>query len=386
MNERVPSSRSRHSVRRVAGDDAVALDDEDVVDRIAVHVVGVVAGHALGGDDLLDAGGVAGALVGRGHADVVLGGVQMWRNRSPGMAGGSGTSIVVVEPGAHRHSVPPYLASMCLPTDLWMAFQRLRSSAWARGSPLRSAKASSRSSLRWLSSRSTRERPVVERAADRAARLALVAAVAEAAGRGQRVDVVERRLDALVRAGDLERADAGRVDEQGAAGQHEQLAMGRRVAAARVVVADGGGRLALLAEQRVDQGGLADAGRAEHDRGPAGAQVLAEVRDVVAGQGAEDDDGHAGGDGLDRDEPALEVVGDVGLVEDDDRADAARPGDGQVALQPAQVEVVVEARDDEGDVDVGRDDLLVGQVAGASAGSNPRRCARTTTGAAGPRR
>ena len=81
-----------------------------------------------------------------------------------------------------------------------------------------------------------------------------------------------------------------------------------------------GCRLALLAEQRVDERGLADARRTEHDRGPPGAQVRPEVRDVVAGQRRQDDDRDARRDGLDGHEPALEVVGDVGLVEDD------RPG------------------------------------------------------------
>ena len=46
--------------------------------------------------------------------------------------------------------------------------------------------------------------------------------------------------------------------------------------------------------------------------------------------------------GVDRDEPAVDVVGQVGLVEDHDRRDLARPGDREVALDPAQVEVVVE--------------------------------------------
>ncbi len=266
-----------------------------------------------------------------------------------------------------------------------MAFQRLRSSAWARGSPLRSAKASSRSSLRWLSSRSTVSEPSssAPRTAHPGSPWWRQSRKRQAAG--QRVDVVERRVDALVRAGDLERADAGRVDEQGAARQDEQLAVGRRVAAARVVVADRGGRLAFLAEQGVDQRGLADAGRAEHDRRSPGPQVLAEVRDVVAGQRAQDDDGHAGGDAPDGDEPPLQVVGDVGLVEDDDRVHAARPGDREIALQPAQVEVVVEARDDERHVDVGCDDLLVGEVTGAAparvrGAAHERRLARQDRG------
>ena len=55
----------------------------------------------------------------------------------------------------------------------------------------------------------------------------------------------------------------GRVDEERAAGQREQLAMGRRVAATRIGLADRAGRLAILAEQRVDERGLADARRPE---------------------------------------------------------------------------------------------------------------------------
>ena len=49
---------------------------------------------------------------------------------------------------------------------------------------------------------------VGERGPDRAARLALVAAVAEPARRGDVDDVVERGLDALVGTEHLERADA----------------------------------------------------------------------------------------------------------------------------------------------------------------------------------
>ena len=92
------------------------------------------------------------------------------------------------------------------------------------------------------------------RLAHRAAGLAVVAAVAEAALEGQVGDVVEGGVDALVGAGDLERADAGRVDEQGPTGQPEQLAMRRRVPAAGVVVADVARRLALLAQQGVHEG------------------------------------------------------------------------------------------------------------------------------------
>src|SRR6478735_2358097 len=95
------------------------------------------------------------------------------------------------------------------------------------------------------------ERPGGDGGLDRAARLAVMAAVAEPAGGRQLDDVVEGRLDPLVRPGDLERADARGVDEERAARQLEQLAVGRRVAAARVRLADGGGGLPRLAEQGV---------------------------------------------------------------------------------------------------------------------------------------
>ena len=78
--------------------------------------------------------------------------------------------------------------------------------------------------------------PVVDGGPDRATGLALVAAVAESTCGGELGDVVEGDLDPVVRAGDLQRADARRVDQEGAARQIEQLPVGRRVAPARVVL------------------------------------------------------------------------------------------------------------------------------------------------------
>src|SRR5437899_1434441 len=57
------------------------------------------------------------------------------------------------------HASPPYFRSMCRSTDLWMIFQVRRYSARARGSVSRAARATSRSSLRWLASRSSVSRP-----------------------------------------------------------------------------------------------------------------------------------------------------------------------------------------------------------------------------------
>ena len=66
--------------------------------------------------------------------------------------------------------------------------------------------------------------------------------------------------------------------------------------------------------------------------------------------------------------------------------DAARPGDRQVALEAAQVEVAVEPGDEERDVDVGGDDLLVGEVAGGPPAGIGRAAHEGRLDAAGPRR
>ena len=95
---------------------------------------------------------------------------------------------------------------------------------------------------------------------------------------------------------------------------------------------------------------------------------LVETRPGPRGHG---DHGHARRDRVHRDQSTVDVVGEVGLVEDDDRRHAARPGDREIALDPAQVEVVVETRDQERDVDVRGHDLLV-----VDAGPAPRRIRR----------
>src|SRR3954454_15172818 len=56
------------------------------------------------------------------------------------------------------------------------------------------------------------------------------------------------------------------VEEEGAAGQLDQLPGDRGVAAESVLLADRGGRLSLLTEQGVDEGRLAGPGGAEQRR------------------------------------------------------------------------------------------------------------------------
>ena len=112
----------------------------------------------------------------------------------------------------------------------------------------------------------------------------------------------------------------GRVDQERPAGQLEQLAMGGRVAAARVGVADLGRRLAVLPEQGVDERRLADPGRAQDRGGRARSQVRSQGVQPGAGPGRDRHRRDARRDRVDGDQPAVHVVGEVGLVEDDDRA------------------------------------------------------------------
>ena len=95
-----------------------------------------------------------------------------------------------------------------------------------------------------------------------------------------------------------------------------------------------------------------------------------------ARRGAHGMDRRAAGDRLDPGDGALDVGGEVGLVEDHDRLGARAPGDGEVALQPTGVELVVERGHDQQQVDVGRQDLLGGAVIGRRAPDDRRAAGR----------
>ena len=210
------------------------------------------------------------------------------------------------------------------------------------------------------------EAAVRDRGPHGAAGLVGMAAVVEPAGRGDLRHVVERGLEPLLGPEHLEGADPGRVDQQRAAGQLEELPMRRRVPAARIRLAHGSRPLAVLAEQRVENRRLADA-RGTEDRGSgAGAKVSQERLEPIAGRRRHRHDRHAPSDRLDLDTALVHVVADIGLVEDDDRVDPARPRDGQVPLDPPKVEVVVEPRDEERNIDVRGHDLLVVETGAAT--------------------
>lgn len=79
-------------------------------------------------------------------------------------------------------------------------------------------------------------------------------------------------------------------------------------------------------------------------------------------------DGGAGGDGGDFVEEGLGVVAEVGLGEEYEGLGAGFAGEGEVAFEAAEVEVFVEGGAEEGDVDVGGEDLFVGVEASDEGG------------------
>ena len=154
--------------------------------------------------------------------------------------------------------------------------------------------------------------------------------------------------------------------------------MGGRVPPA-AVGAKIAGRHQLLAREAVDERRLADARRAQRGHGPALAEVLRERVDALAGDVADRMDRYADRNRLDLEQRRLDVGAEIGLGQDDDRGGAALPAQGQVPLEAAGIEVAVEARGQEDDVDVRGDDLLDRVAAVAWPPS-----ARTWCGVAGP--
>ena len=110
-----------------------------------------------------------------------------------------------------------------------------------------------------------------------APRLVVVRAVGEFALRRKLFDVGERRVErARSDIPELQLADAGRVEHEPAAGQHEKLADSRRVPAFVVVLPGLARRHDVLAEPAIDERRLADARRAEQHGGLPGLDTRAE--------------------------------------------------------------------------------------------------------------
>ena len=235
-----------------------------------------------------------------------------------------------------------------------------RRSARARGSCWRSFRLSSRSSLRRLARRAGSSEPAEISAAHGAAGLAVVLAVVEAAvlaSASMSANVASSPPSSSARA---QLAHAGRVEDEAPAGDPDEVPPGGRMATAGVVLADRRRRLDDLAGQRVDQRRLAHARRAHEGRGATLGKPVAEGLEAESGRGADGVDRRPAGDRLDPGDRTLRVVRQVGLVQDDDRSRPGAPGQREIALEPARVQVVVERGDDEQRVDVRRQHLLTG--------------------------
>ncbi len=198
----------------------------------------------------------------------------------------------------------------------------------------------------------------VDAGAHGAARLAAMRAVAKPALRRKRLHVFEARLQRRLVGIGTERAQARRVDDAGAARQEMERTRRRGVHAAAVVRAHRAGVLHRGADQGVGEGRLAGTGRAEqHQRATAASEMCANDA-AAAGVGRVDDDRldlrrDASAHALDPRVAQLRIGGgDVGFRQHHRRRDPACAGEREIALEAAQVEVVVEAHDQQGVVDV----------------------------------
>ena len=205
---------------------------------------------------------------------------------------------------------------------------------------------------------------------DRAAGLLVVGAVAEAAQLGQRGDVGEGALEALVAAPEPQLAHARGVDDEAALRQHQQLAVGRGVPAL-AVVADLGDGQALVPEPAVDQRRLAD---------PRGADQRGRLRAVgvhveLGEAGPADAADHVHGD---RRAVAVGVLAEarargrwigaqVDLGQHHRGRGAALERDRQQPLDAPQVQRLIERAHQEHAIDVGRHQLLARAATGGLA-------------------
>jgi hypothetical protein len=107
----------------------------------------------------------------------------------------------------------------------------------------------------------------------------------------ERLDVGEHARQAARLLPDARQLEPGRVDDDAAAGERDELAPGGRVAPAVVGLADRAGR-PLAAGQGVEQAGLADAGGAQQHAGDAGAEQRGDGVEPAAVDARDREDGH----------------------------------------------------------------------------------------------
>src|SRR4051812_36198283 len=101
------------------------------------------------------------------------------------------------------------------------------------------------------------------------------------------------------------------------------------------------------AEKPIDEGGFSDAGRAEQREGAACNEPWIECLDSFTATGAERDHSRTDRDRLDFGFCDRRVEMEVGFVEHHDRLGSAFPGDGEVALDAAKIEVLIKRGDEQ---------------------------------------
>ena len=177
---------------------------------------------------------------------------------------------------------------------------------------------------------------------------------------GELDDVVERVLEPVVGEPEVELADAGVVDDDASAGEQDQLATRRRMPPRAVSATSPVSRMSspTSALTSVDFPTPDGPSRAPVVPGPSRpGRVEAE-----AGARRHDRDRDVARDVAELVGDALRILLEVGLEQEDRGSRAALPGEREVALEQARARLVRERGGDEDDVDVGRDDLLAGDV------------------------
>src|ERR1035437_4826497 len=139
----------------------------------------------------------------------------------------------------------------------------------------------------------------LDRKADRASRIALVAAVAELASFGERLDVGETLAQDMLVGPHLDLAHARVVDEHAAAREDDQFAGGGGMSAFAGDLVDFTGPLPIVAAELVDQRGFSDATGADHAHRDSRAKVREERLKAFAVERVGDMDDGPGAQGGD---------------------------------------------------------------------------------------
>ncbi|KAG9575184.1 hypothetical protein KCV01_g17928, partial [Aureobasidium melanogenum] len=200
------------------------------------------------------------------------------------------------------------------------------------------------------------EETLVEGTLHRAPAIAIMSAIAEPASRGDRLDVVEHRVQPGLGRGEPQLAHARRVDDPGATEHREHFPRGRRVTAARIVLADGC-REPIALDQARSQRRLAHTGRADERHGPPRPEPGSEPRHQGGIGGVDRHDIRVSRHGTGIVHVGIDVGAEVRLGQDDHRLDTRVESQREVTFESRGIEIRVARGHDEERVQVGGDRL-----------------------------